>query len=179
MDTAWLLISKYSSTFNNPLVIVLSAPIIVYFVLLQGLSTYLSFQVLLILYCGLPGRQSLFLAGSLIVVADIIIYSLRVFHISFSIWFFSGVQVIASLFKSPEVSRTLLSILAFPNNVVIWMVSTRLLLSYSFESFHTSVSWLFSTPVLMTPSLLKSPGLFSVFWPFSIMLNFGWSPLIL
>ena len=29
----------------------------------------------------------------------------------------------------------------------------------------------------MTASLLKSPGLFSVFWLFSIMLSFGWSPL--
>ena len=29
----------------------------------------------------------------------------------------------------------------------------------------------------MTASLLKSPGLFSVFWPFSIMLLFGWSTL--
>ena len=28
----------------------------------------------------------------------------------------------------------------------------------------------------MTASLLKSPGLFSVFLPFSIMLSFGWSP---
>ena len=27
--------------------------------------------------------------------------------------------------KSPQVSRTLLSILAVPNNVVVWMVSTR------------------------------------------------------
>ena len=30
----------------------------------------------------------------------------------------------------------------------------------------------------MTAGLLKSPGLFSVFWPLSIMLKFGWSPLI-
>ena len=29
----------------------------------------------------------------------------------------------------------------------------------------------------MTASLLKSPGLFSVFWTFSIILLFGWSPL--
>ena len=29
----------------------------------------------------------------------------------------------------------------------------------------------------VTASLLKSPGLFSVFWPFLIMLLFGWSPL--
>ena len=27
--------------------------------------------------------------------------------------------------KSPQVSRTLLSILAVPNNAVVWMVSTR------------------------------------------------------
>ena len=31
----------------------------------------------------------------------------------------------------------------------------------------------------MTASVHKSPGLFSVFWPFSIVLLFGWSPLIL
>ena len=30
----------------------------------------------------------------------------------------------------------------------------------------------------VTASLLKSPGLFSVFWPFSIVLLFGWSPLV-
>ena len=31
----------------------------------------------------------------------------------------------------------------------------------------------------MTASLHKSLGLFSVFWPFTTMLNFGWSPLVL
>ena len=44
------------------------------------------------------------------------------------------------------------------------------------RDFHISVSRWFFTGVLMTASLLKSPGLFSVFWPFSIMLLFGWSP---
>ena len=45
--------------------------------------------------------------------------------------------------------------------------------------------WEFFTPALadgfslVTSSLLKSPGLFSVFWPISIMLYFGWSPLVL
>ena len=34
------------------------------------------------------------------------------------------------------------------------------------------------TAVWVTTSLLKSPGLFSVFWPFSIMLLFGWSSLV-
>ena len=43
--------------------------------------------------------------------------------------------------------------------------------------FHISVSWWSFTGDWVTASLLKSPGLFSVFWPFSIMLLFGWSPL--
>ena len=35
------------------------------------------------------------------------------------------------------------------------------------------ISWWFFTGVCVTPSLLESPGLFSVFWPFSIMLSFS------
>ena len=43
--------------------------------------------------------------------------------------------------------------------------------------FHISVSWWSFTGDWVTASLLKSPGLFSVFWLFSIMLLLGWSPL--
>ena len=43
--------------------------------------------------------------------------------------------------------------------------------------FHISISWWSFTGDWVTANLLKSPGLFSVFWPFSIMLLFGWSPL--
>ena len=49
---------------------------------------------------------------------------------------------------------------------------------YSFRVFHISDIWWFLTGVWVTANLLKSPGLFSVFWSFSIMLSFGWSPLI-
>ena len=42
-----------------------------------------------------------------------------------------------------------------------------------------SVNWWFFNGVWARASLLKSPGLFSVFWPISIMLWFGWSPLVL
>ena len=49
---------------------------------------------------------------------------------------------------------------------------------FSCRVFHISISWWFSTGVWETKSLLKSPGVFSVFWPFLIMLSFGWSPLI-
>ena len=97
--------------------------------------------------------------------------------------------------KSPQVSRTLLSILAVLKNDVAWMVFTHPPTSkssspfnyyycyyyyyyvYSFWVFHVSVSWWSFNGVWVTASLLKSPGLFSVIWPFSIMLSFGWSPL--
>ena len=42
--------------------------------------------------------------------------------------------------------------------------------------FHISVSWWSFTGVWVTTSLLKYTGLFSVFWPFTIMLLFGASP---
>ena len=45
--------------------------------------------------------------------------------------------------------------------------------------FHTSVSWWFLTGVIVIASLLKSLGLFLVFWPILIKLLFGWSPLII
>ena len=47
------------------------------------------------------------------IIIIIIIYSMRVFHIHVSWWSF------------PQVSRTLLSILAVLNNAVVWIVSTR------------------------------------------------------
>ena len=46
------------------------------------------------------------------------------------------------------------------------------------RAFHISVSRWFFTGVWVTTSFLKSPGLFLVFWSFSIMLSFGWSPLV-
>ena len=45
--------------------------------------------------------------------------------------------------------------------------------------FHTNVNrWSF-TRISVTSSLLKSPGLFLVFWLILIMMSFGWSPLVL
>ena len=144
--------------------------------------------------------------------------------------------------KSSQISRTLLSILAVLNNVVVWMVSIRpptskssslfsyplvtipkapiticiivtcmfhsffnslaksrylsffshsfnfilwlagtakstfmqvLLLLFFFSLlrvFHTIVSWWFFTEIWVTASPLKSPGIFSVFWPILVML---------
>ena len=49
---------------------------------------------------------------------------------------------------------------------------------YSFRVFHISFIWSSFTRVWVAASFLKSPGLFSVFWPFSVMLLFGWSLLV-
>ena len=54
--------------------------------------------------------------------------SLRVFHISVSWWFSTGVL---SDCNSPQVFKTLLSILADLNNAVIWTVSNRPVISKS------------------------------------------------
>ena len=70
--------------------------------------------------------------------------------------------------ESPHISRTLRIIIIIIIIIII----------YSFRVFHISWRWWFFTGVLVTASLLKSPGLFSVFWPSSIMLSFGWSPLV-
>ena len=53
-----------------------------------------------------------------------------------------------------------------------------LLLFTPLEFFISALADGFFTGVWVTVSLLKSPGLFSVFWPFSIMLSFGWSSLV-
>ena len=46
---------------------------------------------------------------------------------------------------------------------------------YSLRCFPTSVSWRSLTEVWVTTSLLKSPGLFSVFWAILTMLSVRWS----
>ena len=68
----------------------------------------------------------------IIIILIITIISFRVFHISISWWFFTGL----SDSKSPQVLRTLLSILAVLGNAVIWIVSTPPLNSQSSMPFN-------------------------------------------
>ena len=53
--------------------------------------------------------------------------------------------------KSPQVSRTLLGILADHNNAVVWMVSTRSLISKSFSRF--------TNPLVTVPSVPITTGI--------------------
>ena len=48
----------------------------------------------------------------------------------------------------------------------------NIIIIYSSRVFHISISWWFFTGVWVIASLLKSPGLVSVFWPSSAMLSF-------
>ena len=57
--------------------------------------------------------------------------------------------------KSPQVSRTLLSILADLNNAVVWMVSTRPLISKSFSSC--------TNPLVTVPRALITIGIIVTF----------------
>ena len=78
-----------------------------------------------------------------------------------------------------------------PNIISVYnkrIIITYKLISYSYSyyyyyyplirAFHISVNRWFFTGVWVTASLIKSPGLFLVFWPFSIMLLFEWSLLV-
>ena len=82
-------------------------------------------------------------------------------------------------FFSSLISSRYLSLFPISFNFTLWSAGTAItiIIIYPFRVFHISVSWWFFTGVWVTASLLISPGLSSVFWLFSIMLSFGWSPL--
>ena len=63
--------------------------------------------------------------------------------------------------------KTLLRIVTRNYNCLLRII----IIIYSFRYFHISISWWFFTGVCSTANLLKSPGLFPVFWPFSAMLS--------
>ena len=79
---------------------------------------------------------------------------------SFFSWHIQSVNVISGVLD-------LLHDHYFSCSVIIIIIIISI---YSFRVFHISINWWFFTGVWVTASLLKSPGLFSVFWPFSVML---------
>ena len=56
----------------------------------------------------------------------------------------------------------------FLHSLIMWLLVSCL--SYSLRVFHTSLSWWSFTGVWVTASLLKSPGLSSIFWLFSVIM---------
>ena len=79
--------------------------------------------------------------------------------------------------QNPRISSSISGNSFFYASVSWYYYDYHLFVYLLIRVFHISVSWWSFTGDWVTTSLLKSPGLFSVFWPFSIMLLFGWSPL--
>ena len=66
------------------------------------------------------------------------------------------------------------------NVYVLLCFILSIFVSFSFSFFyHVSFRWWFFTEVWVTTSHLKSPGLFLLFWPFSIVQWFWSSPLVI
>ena len=67
--------------------------------------------------------------------------------------------------KSPQVSRTLLSMLAVRNNVVVWMVSTCPPISKSSSLFNNPLVTVPKTPITIGSNChLHVPQFFSILW---------------
>ena len=88
------------------------------------------------------------IVSSVIIVAIIIIYSFGIFRISVSCWFFTGVWVTASLFKSPGLFSVFRPFSIMP---VVWMISTRLPTS--------KFSSPFSNPLVTVPKVPLTMGI--------------------
>ena len=75
-----------------------------------------------------------------------------------------------SFFNSLARSRYL-SFFSLSFRFILWSAGTAksTILQYSLRVFYISFRWWFFTGVWVMASLLKSPGRFSVFWPFSII----------
>ena len=146
MVSILFLISKSSSLFSTPLETIPSAPSIIvsppfscstaFLVLWQGPSIFLYFHFLLFLLGDQSERQSPLDGKSFI----IIIYFLRVFHISFSWWFLSGVWVTASLLKSPGLFSVLLVLLFTCTRIIglVWFDFVSFLMAY--QTFPKGIS---------------------------------------
>ena len=149
--------SKSSRPFNNAFVIVPKAPIkigtIVTFIfhsIFNSLarSRYLSFfshSFRFILWSAWTAMSTIL---QIFFFCWLITYSFRVFHISVSWWFSTGVWVTASLL---QVSRSRLRIPAVLSNAVVWIVSTRLPNSKSSRPFNN--------PLVIVPDAPISGGL--------------------
>ena len=62
--------------------------------------------------------------------------------------------------------------------IIIIIIIIIIVIIYPLRVFHW-VSWWSFTELWVRTSLLKSPGLFSVFWPILMMQLLGWSLLVL
>ena len=139
------LISKSSSPFANPLMTVPRAPCYTFFFNSLGMSRYLSFFSLSFNFTLWSTRTAKFMIRLSIIII-IIILLIRVFDMNLSDS------------KSPQVSRTLLSILTVLIRDVVWMVSTRPPTCKSFSPFNYSLVTIGIIVTFMFHSFFQFPS---------------------
>ena len=163
--------SKSSSPFNNPLVTVSKAPItidiIVTFMFHRFFNSLASSRYFILLFIffqfySVVSRDSKVdnFAYSLFLL--IIIRSGVLSEIRRSVCTSKSHRSICVSFSRTGDGLCIYHLFAWSNNYYYYYY-------YSLRIFHINFSWLFFPGVWVTASLLKSPGLFSVFWPFPIM----------
>ena len=186
--------SKSTSPFSNPLITVPNTLITIGIIVTCMFSSFFQF----------PSKVEVLLFTLSVLYYYYYYYSLEVFFLHQRKLMVFHWRLSDS--KSPQVSRTLLSILAVFNNTVVWMVSTRpptskssrpcdkplvtvpkapisigIIVTFMFHSFylyyyflffksslqvfHSCIRWWSFSGVCVIANLLRSPGLFSVFWP--------------
>ena len=143
--------SKSSSPFSNPLVTVPNAPITIGIIVTYMFHSFFN-SLARSRYLSFFSHSFSFILWSAGTAKSIIL----------QILWSSGWLMVSSL--SPQSLHLLFC----------WVI----IIIYSFRVFPISFSWWFFTGVWVTTSLLNFPAFFSVFWLFSIMLSFGWSPLV-
>ena len=100
----------------------------------------------------------------IVVVLLLVSFSLMVFH-----WSLSDSKSPQGLSSAP-ITVCITVPLDYYYYYYYWLLLLLIIIIYSFRVFHVSVSWGVFIGVWVTASLLKSPGLLSGFWLFSIIL---------
>ena len=179
--------SKSSRPFNSPLVILPNAPItigrIVTFMFHSfsnslTRSRYLSFFSLSFSFIPQSRQFGKFSFFLLIIIRNGLLARIR-----WSVCMLKSHRNLCVAFSRTGVGSCIYHLLVWSNfnflHISQWIpLPTQSCLALLIRFFHISVSWLSFTGDWVTAILLKSPSLFSVFWPFSIILWFGWSPLV-
>ena len=174
--------------FYNPLVAVWKSPIAIGMIVTfmfhsffnsRAKSRYLSFFSLSVLLCGHRRQQSRqFCKFSFFFFVLIGMKSGLLVEIRWSVCMSKSHRSFCVSFSRTD-ARLCIYYLFVGSNLNSCTASSGHYHYYSLiRTFYISVSRWFFTGVWVTASLLKFPGLFLVFWPFSIMLSFGCSPLV-
>ena len=169
---------KSSRPFNNPFVIVLNAPFTIGTIVTFMFHSFFQFSSkveVIILFFTFLQIYSVVRGTSKSTILQVLFFLLIIMRsgllagIRWSVCMLKSHRSLCESFSKRGAGLCIYHLFVWSTLRVNYFTHLRV--------FYASVSWWFSTGVWAIVSLLKSPGLFSVFWPFSIMLLFEWSSL--